>query len=100
MSSKAILGQSTIEPSIPVLDLANKTALPKTLPALTRSWPWIPKTSKKSKRSSIDEKHDLSVFEIEKEGFRLNYREALLLRNDDSCTGCGRRSGQRRGRGS
>ena len=29
-SSKAITDQSITEPSIPVLDLANKTALPKT----------------------------------------------------------------------
>ena len=52
LSSKAIIPQSVIEASIPVLDLVNKTVLPKTL-SLTWELPWIPKTSKKSKRSSI-----------------------------------------------
>jgi acetyl-CoA carboxylase biotin carboxyl carrier protein len=54
-----------------VLDLANKTALPKTL-SLNQQLTLDPKDIKEIK-AVIDlmKKHDLSVFEIEKEGFRL-----------------------------
>ena len=60
-----------IEPSIPVLDLTNKTVLPKTL-SLNQELALDPKDIKEIK-AIIDlmKKHDLSVFEIEKEGFRL-----------------------------
>ncbi len=57
--------------SIPVLDLANKTVLPKTL-SLNQELALDSKDIKEIK-AIIDlmKKHDLSVFEIEKEGFRL-----------------------------
>jgi acetyl-CoA carboxylase biotin carboxyl carrier protein len=60
-----------IEPSIPVLDLANKTDLPKRR-SLNQELALDPKDIKEIK-AIIDlmKKHDLSVFEIEKEGFRV-----------------------------
>jgi acetyl-CoA carboxylase biotin carboxyl carrier protein len=71
LTSKAIGRSSVIEHSIPVLDLANKTALPKTL-QLNQELALDSKDIKEIK-AIIDlmKKHDLSVFEIEKEGFRL-----------------------------
>jgi len=62
-----------------VLDLASKTALPKTL-SLNHELTLDPKDIKEIK-AVIDlmKKHDLSVFEIEKEGFRLKLQRGASV---------------------
>jgi len=70
-SSKRIVNGCLPKHSIPVLDLGSKTVLPKRF-SLNEEITLDPKDIKEIK-SIIDlmKKHDLSVFEIEKEGFRL-----------------------------